>query len=242
MKTQELIIKLAKLADVAQVGCHEIATLGLKITGTWAATLVFEGSVNGSDWDAVTDHLQGVSNTTSNGLFGFDVGPYREFRVRVSLFTSGSPVIALYGKEEVSNMGGGSAVTLINGADTTQGAKADTADTDPTATDTLMAFIKGLVKLTAPASALVRGQIVIAVSGTRIQLPSNALLDGVTIKALNANTNPIMIGGSDVDNKYDGTGKGDILDKGDHNFYKVNNTNVLYVNGTAGDIISYEGV
>lgn len=44
---------------------------------------------------------------------------------------------------------GGGASTIADGADETQGAKADTAITDATTTNTLMSFLKGLVKILA---------------------------------------------------------------------------------------------
>lgn len=81
----------------------------------------------------------------------------------------------------------------------------------------------------------------IAVTGTAVQLQSNTLVNGVIITAYSGNTNPITIGGSGVTNTFDGTGNGYILEAGSSVSFGVTNTNVLYINGTSGDYISFAG-
>lgn len=85
-------------------------------------------------------------------------------------------------------------------------------------------------------------QAKIATTGTAVQLPSNAgLINGVLIAANSNNVASIMIGGSGVTNTNTGSGNGVALAPGATLPFAVNNTNVLYINGTAGDFITVEG-
>lgn len=85
------------------------------------------------------------------------------------------------------------------------------------------------------------GQAKIAVTGTRVQLANNVLSNGVILSALSTNATSITVGGSGVTNTVDGTGNGYILEPGGSVSFAVTNTNALYVNGTAGDIVSFAG-
>lgn len=83
------------------------------------------------------------------------------------------------------------------------------------------------------------GQVVIEDTGVAVQLPSAALVNGVVIKAYSENSDPILVGDASVTNAFDGTGNGDIIEPGERASYGVPNLDVLYINGTAGDFISY---
>ena len=86
------------------------------------------------------------------------------------------------------------------------------------------------------------GQARIAVTGTAVQLASNTLTQGVLISALSTNTASITIGtSSGVTNTVDGTGNGSILTAGSTKSIAATNTNLVWINGTAGDIISFIG-
>lgn len=88
------------------------------------------------------------------------------------------------------------------------------------------------------------GQAIIAVSGTAVRLnggTSQALTNGIIISAPSGNVAPISIGDSSVNNTQDGTGNGYLLAPGASISFAVNNTNVVYINGTAGDYISWAG-
>lgn len=85
------------------------------------------------------------------------------------------------------------------------------------------------------------GQAKIAVTGTAVQLASHSLTNGVIITAKSTNAAPITIGISTVTNTVDGTGSGYILEAGAAVSFAVSNTNDLYINGTAGDIVSFAG-
>jgi hypothetical protein len=91
-------------------------------------------------------------------------------------------------------------------------------------------------------AAFVTGQSKIAVTGTAVQLGSNALTQGVLISALSTNTASITIGtSSSVTNVVNGTGNGAILTAGSTKSIAATNTNLIWINGTAGDIISFIG-
>lgn len=93
---------------------------------------------------------------------------------------------------------------------------------------------------TVPTS-FISGQGKIATTGTAVQLSSHALTQGVAVTASAANAAPIVIGGSTVTNVVDGTGAGVILAPGASASISISNTNILYINGTAGDIVSFIG-
>lgn len=85
------------------------------------------------------------------------------------------------------------------------------------------------------------GQTKIAITGTAVQLASNALENGVIVTAKSTNTDPISVGTSAVNNTVDGTGNGYILEAGASTSFAVANTDDLYINGTATDIVSFAG-
>jgi hypothetical protein len=91
-------------------------------------------------------------------------------------------------------------------------------------------------------SAFVTGQAKIATTGTAVQLAANTLTQGVLISSLSTNAASITIGtSSSVTNTVDGTGNGSILTAGSTKSIAATNTNLVWINGTAGDIISFIG-
>ena len=91
-------------------------------------------------------------------------------------------------------------------------------------------------------SSLVSGQVVIAVTGTAVQLPANAVTNGIVVRSKSTNnTTQGTIGASGVTNVVNGTGNGFIMAPGDAISLAVTNSNLVYVNGTAGDIFSFIG-
>jgi hypothetical protein len=103
------------------------------------------------------------------------------------------------------------------------------------------------VAVTTPApSAIVTGQIKITTTGVPVALPSNVLLNGIVIKAkvTNAAQTSVysaMVGPSGVTTTYDGTGNGYPLAPGEAVSFACANSNLIYVNGTAGDVFSFQG-
>lgn len=91
-------------------------------------------------------------------------------------------------------------------------------------------------------SVIITGQVKIAVTGTAVQLASNSLSVGLIVKSKSTNNAALQTtGASTVTFTIDGTGNGYILEPGEAASFAVNNSNVIWVNGTAGDIFSYEG-
>ena len=107
--------------------------------------------------------------------------------------------------------------------------------------DGLPVVISGVLTPDLITTAPLVGQKKIAVTGTAIQLDSNVLTNGVILTAKSTNTASITIGGSSVTNTVDGTGNGYILEAGASTSVACDNTNRIYINGTADDIISYCG-
>ena len=86
------------------------------------------------------------------------------------------------------------------------------------------------------------GQAVIAVTGTAVRLIAASVpLPGgsVFLTALPTNTVSMTVGGAGVTNAIDGTGAGLILAAGNNAVVFTDNANKVYVNGTAGDIVSW---
>lgn len=73
------------------------AVVVVQVTGTFVATLQFEGSLDGSTWVAVTlipiPTGAGVTSATAPGMWTGDISGLEYFRVRCSAFTSGSPSV-----------------------------------------------------------------------------------------------------------------------------------------------------
>ena len=74
----------------------DAATLAVQITGSWAATLLFEGTVNGDDWFAA--EMQPlpsgllITTATANGVWQTNVAGFSKFRVRTTTITDEAAV------------------------------------------------------------------------------------------------------------------------------------------------------
>ena len=90
-------------------------------------------------------------------------------------------------------------------------------------------------------NTVLSGQKKITTTGTAVQLGSGALVNGVIITANINNAAPISIGPVGVNNTQDGTGNGYILNPGTSIAYSATNLSPIYINGTAGDFVSYSG-
>jgi hypothetical protein len=82
-------------------------------------------------------------------------------------------------------------------------------------------------------------QAKIAVTGTAVRLPLNIAKNGIILTAKSTNAANIHVGDSSVNNTEDGTGNGYILEPGASASFAVDNSNKLYINGTAGDVVSF---
>ncbi|MDI6808164.1 MAG: hypothetical protein QME66_04165 [Candidatus Eisenbacteria bacterium] len=89
--------------------------VGIQVTGTWVATLAFECTIDGTNYQALdvfpTNGATSVQSTTSNGQFHGHVGGIQSIRVRASAFTSGTATISLH-----SDIAGGPTTKAVAGA------------------------------------------------------------------------------------------------------------------------------
>ena len=90
-------------------------------------------------------------------------------------------------------------------------------------------------------NTLIAGQKAIATTGTAVQLGSGALVNGVTITANINNSAPMTVGPTGVTNTQTGSGNGYILQPGASMSFSISNLSPIYLNGTAGDFVSYTG-
>jgi len=89
--------------------CGPLSTCYVQITGTWAGTIVFEGSVDGVNFFSVNavppTTSTPVTSTTANGQWVVDIGGLNVFRARHSVHTSGTAAVTLDGSTGVSLIG-----------------------------------------------------------------------------------------------------------------------------------------
>lgn len=80
-------------------------------------------------------------------------------------------------------------------------------------------------------------QKAVSVTGTAVQISATSvpLKNGAIVQANQENSGPITIGKANVTNVADGTGNGKTLQPGQSWSFSVNDLNLLYVNGAAGD-------
>lgn len=85
----------------------EISTEGLnsdeitvQLTGTWAGTVTFEVSVNGTNWVTAqalpSNSGTAVTTTTANGAWKFSYGAYPFYRLKMTAYTSGTATVSAY--------------------------------------------------------------------------------------------------------------------------------------------------
>jgi len=116
------------------------------------------------------------------------------------------------------------------------------ADGDGLDLDDLVAPLTLLGDALSPG-AIISDQVAVAVTGTAVQFHANQPVAGgcVVVAAPAGNSAEVTLGGATVNNTVDGTGNGYVLEAGKATVVTVANLNTLYVNGTAGDFISYVG-
>jgi len=91
---------LTSASSVTLPALNNASGVSVQITGTWAGTISFEGSVDGTNFFAISGNpfaSSGVliSTTTANGQWQFDVGAVQLFRARCSTYTSGTIIVNL---------------------------------------------------------------------------------------------------------------------------------------------------
>jgi hypothetical protein len=106
---------------------------------------------------------------------------------------------------------------------------------------TLTSINSAVAALGGTQLSVTSGQTKIATTGTAVQLGTGALVNGVVITANLSNSGPITIGPAGVNNTQNGTGNGYMLYPGASMSYAVSNLSPVYLNGTAGDFVTYTG-
>lgn len=134
-------------------------TVACQVTGTWSATLTFEGTVDNTTWVTIkanalaSDTL--VTTTTGNGVFVMGAG-LTAVRVRCSAYTSGTATVTLRATPNTSAVlpvsmaagggVGGGAVVIADGADTALGTTTDAGIITDIA-GTVIGFLRGSIKM-----------------------------------------------------------------------------------------------
>lgn len=83
------------------LGVMDWAHVVFSVTGTFSATITFEGTLDGTNWSAVEVYKRsdGVvsTTTTATGLYACNVAALGDVRARISAYTSGSITVLARG-------------------------------------------------------------------------------------------------------------------------------------------------
>jgi len=108
--------------------------------------------------------------------------------------------------------------------------------------DTSHAEVISVGGMALPEGAPIQGQVTVAETGTAVKFSATSkLLPGasVLVWASSSNDAAVTIGGSAVTNTVDGTGNGVVVPAGETRLFFPEDLEDAYLNGTAGDWISY---
>ncbi len=136
-----------------------------------------------------------------------------------------------------ANSGGGSsggAVTIVDGGDVTQGAKADSAATSDTGPFSLIALFKRLLTKTNPQAAPYTAQQ--KATASAVALAAQALVNGVVITAFAGNSGNILVGGAALTNVIDGTGNGEVLQPGTARAFAASDASQIKIILASGNV------
>lgn len=93
---------IVAFAGAVSITGQGVYTVTASITGSWVATLVFEGQLADNTWAPIPATIQQsqrpfpeISSTTTNGTYIITGGGYMNIRVRASAFTSGPVLVGL---------------------------------------------------------------------------------------------------------------------------------------------------
>src|SRR6185436_6530432 len=80
------------------------SNVAFQITGTWSATVKFEGTVNGTTWipvAAVSQKMGGSTDSvaTANGVYAISTASFKKARARVSAYSSGTATLQAFALE-----------------------------------------------------------------------------------------------------------------------------------------------
>lgn len=138
--------KKSALNQVAQsqlLDVEGLASLVIELTGTFVGTVIFEYTINGTDWYTMSVTVnQGtavVTGATAVGIWTVNVAGFKAVRVRCTAFTSGTINAAL----RAIFSGGGSAGSGGAGAIQTAGADAASNTVNMQSTDSRISGFNG---------------------------------------------------------------------------------------------------
>jgi hypothetical protein len=145
---------LASVGATVRLTPPGLAGFGIQITGTWAGTVQFEGSIDGVTFAALSATPIGgtvsATQATVNGLWQA-AAPLVSMQVRMSAWTSGSAVVTLNAVEAATGGaagGGGGAAGAVSIADAATGSTTDPAVVGDNA-GTVNSHLRGLDKIQA---------------------------------------------------------------------------------------------
>lgn len=91
----------ATTSPAALIDVRGLGAVGLQLTGTWAATVSFEASIDGQTWVALnmvpSNSATAASSATANGAWTANVAGFLLVRARCSAYTSGTVIAWLQG-------------------------------------------------------------------------------------------------------------------------------------------------
>lgn len=88
-------------AATTAFGVEDADFVGIQSSGTWAGTLTFQCSLDGTNWQTMATWLSstaentGTTTSTTNGVWTRRVGGLRFVRVQMTAYTSGTATVRL---------------------------------------------------------------------------------------------------------------------------------------------------
>lgn len=218
-----------------------VSISGSPIPVTGATTAIVTAIVDGSG-NQITSFGGGTQYTDGAAPPTHPTGPTLEFNNAGAWATVGSatplPVTATFspsGTQDVNlkQVNGNTVVTAANGVQA-NAISNGTNIANVTAAHALLVD----TSLTALPSAIVAFVTAVSTAGTRVNLASNALTQGIILEAPSTNTGKIYVGGSTVSS----TVYGAELSPGQATSFAGNNTNLIYIDASVnGDKCSALG-
>lgn len=154
------------------------STVGVQLSGAWAGTVLFEGSVNGTAYVPVTSRPAGggswASESSTNGIWAADVAGLAYFRVRASVLSSGS-ITATLAPSTARPM-----VDVVRAVGSTFGEVAVSGVVD--------LGVSSLASLTAPECTLPSAPPVISLTSTAQDVPPAPLANRTQALVINHST------------------------------------------------------
>jgi len=99
---------LAAAAATATLAVNGASGTAIQITGTFVATLQFEGTVDGTNWVSLFSTPNGTATTvtsaTAVGMWLAKSGGFSQIRVRASAYTSGTAVVTIRAGQGTGNV------------------------------------------------------------------------------------------------------------------------------------------